>query len=84
MKSLLFDAEDSTDEQLLFVMQNVESKQLETVLQYSRSGYNALEEMFDQDDETADLLELFSGPYISARHTLLQETEELLNPEGEL
>jgi len=83
-KNLLFDAEDSTDEHLFFVVQDLENSKLETVLQYTRSGYTALSEMFDQDEETADLLELFPGPYISARHALMEETEDLLNPEEDL
>ena len=78
-KGLLFDAEDSTDEHLLFVVQDLESGELETVLQYSRAGYAALCEMFDKDEETADLLELFPGPYINARQAMLDELDELFD-----
>ncbi len=74
-KLLLFDAEDSTPEALCFVVQDVESKKLESVLQYERKTYTALCEMFDKDDQTPTLLELFPGPYISARRLLLKETE---------
>jgi len=70
-KNLLFNTEDSTDEALCFVIQDIESRQLESMLQYSREAYRALEETFDCDENTADLLELFPGPYISARQQLL-------------
>lgn len=82
-KTLLFDAEDSTDEHLLFVVQDVESNELQQVLQYSRAGYDALTEMFDQDEETANLLELFPGPYINARHAFLRETRDVLEADGD-
>ena len=72
-KILLFDAEDSTPEALCFVVQDVKSRKLESVLQYDRKTYTALCETFDKDDQTPTLLELFPGPYISARRLLLTE-----------
>ena len=75
-KILLFDAEDSTPEALCFVVQDAKSKKLEFVLQYERKTYAALCEMFDKDDQTPTLLELFPGPYISARRLVLKETSE--------
>ncbi len=72
-KALLFDAKDSTAEELCFVIQDLATQELEGVLQYSRQAYGALCEMFDRDDETANLLELFPGPYVSARVLLLSE-----------
>ena len=75
-KLLLFDAEDSTPESLCFVVQDVETKKLESVLQYDRKTYTALCETFDKDDQTPTLLELFPGPYISARRSILKETPE--------
>jgi hypothetical protein len=75
-KILLFDAEDSTPEALCFVVQDVKSRKLESVLQYDRKTYAALCETFDKDDQTPTLLELFPGPYISARRLLLKETSE--------
>jgi hypothetical protein len=75
-KILLFDAEDSTPEALCFVVQDAKSKKLESVLQYDRKTYAALCETFDKDDQTPTLLELFPGPYISARRLLLKETSE--------
>ena len=75
-KILLFDAEDSTPEALCFVVQDAESRKLEFVLQYDRKTYAALCETFDKDDQTPTLLELFPGPYISARRLVLKETSE--------
>ena len=72
-KALLFDAEDSTPEMLCFVIQDVATKQLESLLQYSREAYTALCEVFDNDEQTAVLFEMFPGPYISARACLLKE-----------
>lgn len=75
-KILLFDAEDSTPEALCFVVQDAKSRKLESVLQYERKTYTALCETFDKDDQTPTLLELFPGPYISARRLVLKETSE--------
>ncbi len=74
-KVLLFDAEDSTSETLCFVVQDTQSRQLEAVLAFGRAEYAALCEMFDSDEQTANLLELFPGPYISARALLLREQQ---------
>lgn len=74
-KALLFNAEDSTAEWLYFVTQDLASSKLEGMLQFSREAYNGLCEMFDRDDQTARLMELFPGPYISARELILREGE---------
>ncbi len=74
-KILLFNAEDSTPETLYFVVQDAASRKLESVVQYSREAYQGLLEMFDSDEHTPSLLELFPGPYISARQVLLLELE---------
>jgi len=75
-KNLLFDAEDSTEDNLCFVIQDVASKKLESVLQYERKTYDALSEMFDEDEQTATLFELFPGPYVSARALFLKEQQK--------
>ena len=75
-KALLFDAQDSTPEKLCFVVQDAKTRKLESVLNYERKTYDALSEMFDKDDQTATLLELFPGPYISARALLLREEKD--------
>jgi len=74
-KTLLFNAEDSNEKSLCFVVQDIRTKRLETVIEYSRHAYDAICEIFDQDDHTAGLLEMFPGPHISARHHLIQKTE---------
>lgn len=74
-KALLFDAQDSNEETLCFVVQDVESRQLESLVEYKREAYHALCEMFDGDEATADLLELFPGPYISAQTLLVTEAQ---------
>jgi hypothetical protein len=78
-KALLFDAQDSTDDHLCFVVQDRATRKLEAVLQYPRSTYVALKEMFDSEEKSTDLLEMFPGPYVSARALLLRElrTEKL-------
>ncbi len=70
-KRLLFNAQDSTDEKLVFVVQDLASKNLEAVVEYSREAYAALLEMFDRDSQTPNLIELFPGPHISARALFL-------------
>jgi hypothetical protein len=79
-KALLFDTEDSTPETMRFVIQDLETKKLEGMLEYDRKAYTALCEMFDRDEQTATLLELFPGPYVSARVLMLREQAE---PKGE-
>lgn len=74
-KALLFNAQDSTEAFLCFVVQDVATRKLEAVLQYPRETYNALREAFDSGEKSADLLEMFPGPYISARELLLREME---------
>jgi len=73
-KRLLFNAEQSGPEKLLFIVQDIDTKKLEGVLEYNREAYDAFVELFDQDELTPDLLELFPGPYIDARDCLLRES----------
>jgi len=72
-KQLLFDAHDSTENELAFVTQDLASHKIEGMLLYDRQVYDSLDEMFDDDTKTPDLLEFFPGPYISARHIVLAE-----------
>jgi hypothetical protein len=74
-KVLLFNAEDSREQSLCFVVQDVASRKLESVFEYKRSAYTALCEMFDHDERTPTLLELFPGPHINARSLLLKESQ---------
>jgi hypothetical protein len=75
-KGLLFDAQDSTDEQLCFVVQDRAAKKLEAVLNFSRSDYEALLNVFDEDDQMALLEEQFPGPYLNGRLRYLQDLAE--------
>lgn len=72
-KNLLFDTQDSNDETLYFVIQDMETHKLEGTLQFQREAYESLDQMFDRDDKTANLFELFPGPYVSARALLSQD-----------
>ncbi len=73
--AILFNAEDSNDRALCFVTQDLETMELEGVLEYDRSAYEGLLEMFDQEDQREQLLQLFPGPYVSARAMLIQDEE---------
>ncbi len=65
-KRLLFNAQDSTNEVLCFVVQDVESRKLNSVLHYHRDAYAGVREMFD-GARAEGLRELFPGPCFSAR-----------------
>lgn len=77
-KQLLLNVQDSTAEELLFAVRDIETMQLEEVLRYSREAYRKVRDIYQNKPD--DLMELFPGPYISARAALLeeglQETEE--------
>ena len=75
-KNLLFDAQDSTAEQLCFVVQDRATKKLESVLNFSRTDYEALVNVFDSGDQLALLMEQFPGPYLSGRLRYLQDMAE--------
>jgi len=71
-KQLLLNVQDSTADELLFAIQDVESSELEDLLRYSREAYHGVQKMYKDNPE--EFIELFPGPYINARNTLLQET----------
>lgn len=75
-KNLLFDAQDSTDEQLCFVVQDRATHKLEAVLNFARADYEALVNVFDSGDQLALLEEQFPGPYYSGRLRFLQDQAE--------
>lgn len=75
-KNLLFDAQDSTGEQLCFVVQDRATKKLESVLNFSRTDYEALLNVFDSGDQLALLMEQFPGPYLNGRLRYLQDMAE--------
>lgn len=71
-KHLLLNVQDSTGDELLFAVQNAATFELEDVLRYPRSGYRSVCEMYKKKPD--EFLELFPGPYISARAALLEES----------
>ena len=75
-KNLLFNAKDSTDDQLCFVVQDRKTRKLEAALNFSRADYEALVNVFDTDDQLALLEEQFPGPYLSSRLRYLQDMAE--------
>ena len=78
----LFNAHDSTTDQLCFVVQETASRRFDSMVSYKREAYDALAETFDRDDQTATLLELFPGPYMNARSLLMQDGEVPVPDEG--
>ena len=68
---LLLNVEDSTEDELCFVMQDVDSRELGKILRYGRSAYTSMCELHDENPE--EFLEMFPGPCISARNLLLDE-----------
>jgi len=72
-KAILFNAQDSNEENLCFVVQDIATRKFEAVLHYPRETYDALDEMFADGEKSADLMELFPGPYISARRLFLED-----------
>jgi hypothetical protein len=75
-KNLLFNAQDSTDEQLCFVVQDRATKKLEAVLNFSRADYEALVNVFDSGEQLALLEEQFPGPYLNGRLRFVQDLAE--------
>lgn len=75
-KGLLFDAQDSTEENLCFVVQDRRTKKLESMLHFARKDYEALVNVFDSGEQLALLHEQFPGPYINGRLKYLQDQME--------
>lgn len=70
-KQLLLNVQDSTTDELMFAIRDVETSQLEEVLRYSREAYRGVRKMYK--DNPDEFIELFPGPYINARAALLEE-----------
>jgi len=73
-KQLLLNVQDSTADELLFAVRNVETAELEDVLRYPREAYRGVQKMYRKNPD--EFIELFPGPYISARAVLLEEGKE--------
>jgi hypothetical protein len=71
---LLLNVQDSTEEELCFVVQDVQEQTLGQVLRYGRAAYQSMSDLYDETPE--EFIELFPGPCISARHLLLDDSEE--------
>ena len=83
LKGLLFDAQDSTAEQLCFVVQDLKTRKLEAVLNFARKDYDALVNVFDEPSQMDLLLEQFPGPYFNGRLKYLQDTRDEEHGHGE-
>ena len=75
-KILRFNAQDSTDEQRCFVVQDAGTRKLEAVLHFARADYEALVNVFDSGEQLALLEEQFPGPYLNGRLRFLQDQAE--------
>ena len=73
-KKLLFNRQESTPETLKFVVQDAETFALEQVVEFAREAYSAIKETFENDEHTGLVMEMFSGPYVSARRLLLEKS----------
>ena len=72
-KGLLFDAQDSTDEQLCFVVQDRASRRLEAMLHFARKDYEALLNVFGSGQGLKLLMDQFPGPVVNGRLKVLQD-----------
>lgn len=70
-KAILLNGQESTGEQLCFVVQDVQSHKLETLLHYQKETYDSLLDLLTQDGEQSLAHQLFPGAYISARAYLM-------------
>jgi len=73
-KQLLLNVQDSTADDLLFAIRDLETAELEDILRYSREAYRGVQKMYK--DNPGEFTELFPGPYINARSALLDEVAE--------
>lgn len=71
---LLLNVQDSTEDELCFVMQDVQEQTLGQILRYGRAAYQSMSELYDESPE--EFIEMFPGPCISARHLLLEDKEK--------
>lgn len=72
-KALLLNGQECTEAQLCFVLQDVESHKLESLMHYKREAYDSLCELMKQDQDLSLPCQLFPGPYISARAYLVND-----------
>ncbi len=77
---LLLNVEDSTDDELCFVTQDVQNQELGSVLRYGRAAYQSMCELYEENPD--EFIEMFPGPCISARNLLLEDDVRPLGPES--
>lgn len=70
---LLLNVQDSTDDELCFVMQDAVSNELGSILRYGRAAYSSMCELYDENPD--EFYDMFPGPCISARNLLLEDEE---------
>jgi len=68
---LLLNVQDSTEEELHFVMYDVKEQKLGKELHYGRPAYHSICELCKEDPD--EFQDMFPGPYISARNLLLDD-----------
>lgn len=71
--ALLLNGQECNEENLCFVVQDMETRKLESLLHYKRGTYDDLVELLAQDGELSLIQQLFPGPYTSARSYLIQD-----------
>lgn len=71
---LLLNVQDSTDEELHFVIYDVKEKKLGKELRYGRPAYDSICDLCKEDPD--EFLEMFPGPCISARNLLLDDADD--------
>lgn len=80
-KQLLLNVQDSTADELLFAIRDLETMNLEDLLRYPREAYRNVCTMYRENPD--EFMDLFPGPYINARATLLEESALELPEENE-
>ncbi len=68
---LLLNVQDSTKDELCFVMQDAGTNDLGSILRYGRAAYQSMSELYDENPD--EFIDMFPGPYISARSLLLED-----------
>ena len=72
-KALLLNGQECNEENLCFVLQDVNTRKLESLMHYKREAYDSLLELLHQDGDQSLANQLFPGPHISARAYLMQD-----------
>ncbi len=70
-KRLLLNVQDSTADELLFAVQDIETSELGEILRYPREVYRGVQKMYRKNSD--EFVELFPGPYINARAVLIED-----------